>query len=85
MDYQAWTDKAIEYINGQVQDGDEFTLKSVFSGVEWGALGSAQAQSFGRYFANEIKERKIPGVMLAPKQTRGPNKYIRVPIEEQNC
>ena len=63
MDYNLWINKAVMKI-GALEKGKEFTLKNLFSGIEWDELKTGEKRSFGRYFKNEVKDKKIPDVVI---------------------
>ena len=75
MDYVFWANKAIMKI-GTLEDGKIFTLKSLFTGIEWDELTNGERKSFGRYFKNEVRNRKISSVQIAEELKT--NKYKKV-------
>ena len=68
MDYNIWLNKAIKKI-GSLGKGKEFTLKSLFTGIEWDELKTGEKRSFGRFFKNEVNEQKIPDIVIT-EETR---------------
>ena len=49
---------------GALKEGKIFTLKSLFTGLEWDELKVGERRSFGRYFKNQAKENKVPNVVI---------------------
>ena len=58
LDYNHWINKAVMKI-GTLEKEKEFTLKSLFTGIEWDELKTGEKRSFGRYFKNEIADKKM--------------------------
>ena len=63
MDYTLWLNKAVMKI-GALEKGKEFTLKSLFTGIEWDELKTGEKRSFGRFFKNEVNDKKIPNIVI---------------------
>lgn len=63
MDYNLWINKAVMKI-GALEKGKEFTLKNLFAGIEWDELKTGEKRSFGRFFKNEVNDKKIPDIVI---------------------
>ena len=62
MNFNEWTQNAINRIATNVNYNQRFELKDLFEGCEWDRLSKGERISFGKYFANEVRESRIPGV-----------------------
>lgn len=78
MDYEKWCRSAIERIGTLVSSGDCFELKGLFEKIIWETLSSAERRSFGKYFANQVREGKIPDVVEAAQQKDRHNRYQKI-------
>lgn len=58
MDFNEWTQNAIDRIAANVNFNQRFELKDLFEGCEWDRLSKGERISFGKYFANEVREKK---------------------------
>ena len=76
MDYQYWTGKAMEHINN-LPEGATFELKKLFQGCEWDSLPVKDRQTFGRHFANEVRDGRVPHVEQFKPEGKGNNQYIK--------
>lgn len=76
MDYRALVNQAIIRV-GVLEENQEFTLKSLFTGIEWDKLKVGEKRNFGRYFKNEILENKIPNVIIVPSNNT-PTTYKKI-------
>lgn len=77
MDYEQWMERAKEVIDGQLQIGTRFEVKSLFSGHEWEALSKGDRTGFGRYFSNAVKEGRLVGVDRCENGKARHNQYIK--------
>ena len=55
MDFNEWTQNAINRIAANVNFNQRFELKDLFEGCEWDRLSKGERISFGKYFANRQK------------------------------
>lgn len=76
MNYQLWTNKAIEHID-DLQEGTIFELKKLFQGQEWDSISVGERKSFGRYFSNEVKDGRVRQVEPFQPDKKGSTKYIK--------
>lgn len=77
MDYEQWMDRAKEVIDGQLQIGTKFEVKSLFSGHEWENLSRGERTGFGMYFSNAVKEGSVVGVDRCENGKARHNQYIK--------
>ena len=70
MDYVVWINKAIMKI-GELENNTKFTLKDLFSGIEWNKLGRGEKTYLGRKFKENVERKVIPNVIVidSPKGT----------------
>lgn len=77
MDYQLWTNKAKEQITN-LPKGTIFELKRLFHGYDWDSLSPGERKSFGRVFANEVRDGRVNQVQQFQPDKKGNNKYIKL-------
>ena len=78
MDFRKWTEDALEKVNLNIKIGDVFILKDLFEGCVWSTLEKGEPAAFGRYFSNEVSEKRIDSIIYVGKNKRGNNQYQRV-------
>ena len=78
MDYIVWINKAVMKI-GALGKGTTFTLKDLFSGIEWNELDRGQKLHLGRIFKVEVANKSIPNIVVidTPKRTSTTYKKIK--------
>ena len=78
MDYIVWLNKAVMKI-GALRRGTTFTLKELFSGIEWNELDRGQKLHLGRRFKAEVVNKSIPNIVVidSPKGTSTTYKKIK--------
>lgn len=65
MDNAAWMARALSKIEGYGPN-TSFEIKQLFDSVEWTTLPANDRRAFGRYFSNEYKDGRIPGIEKLP-------------------
>lgn len=83
MDYRRWMAKALNSIESNVAEGNPFEVKDLFEGHRWKALELGNRIGFGRYFANEVKEGRVPGVIGLERGKDNHSRYIKQQQKEQ--
>ena len=78
MDYDKWMQKARESIQTTLLTNRAFELKSLFMECEWEALKKGERISFGKYFANEVREGRVDGIKLVERGKNNHSRYIKV-------
>ena len=78
MDYEKWMQKARESIQINLPTNRTFELKSLFMECEWEAQKKGDRISFGRHFANEVREGRINGVKPVERGKNNHSRYIKV-------
>ncbi len=75
MDTQEYMDIALNSIK-ELETGRKFNTKDLFKGIKWDSLSKGDKITFGKFFANEVRENKIPQVkaIVSGKNT----KYIKI-------
>ena len=63
MNYDEWFIQALISIDSKVKTGQSFEVRSLFDGIKWNTLSAGEKKSFGRYFANAVREGSIKGVV----------------------
>lgn len=81
MDFQLWMHKATDSIENSVQPGQKFELKSLFQPCEWEQLSKGERISFGKYFANEVREGKIENIRAIERAKNNHCNYIKDNVE----
>ncbi len=78
MDYIVWLNKAVMKI-GALRKDTTFTLKDLFSGIEWDELNRGQKLHLGRIFKAEVVNKSIPNIVVidTPKSTSTTYKKIK--------
>lgn len=76
MKHEEYLDIAKQAI-GKLPAETVFEVKELFKGTTWNALSRGDRISFGRYFANAVKERKVPNV---EQLERGKDNHSRYKI-----
>ena len=83
MDYRRCMAKAQNSIESNVAEGNPFDVKDLFEGHRWKALELGNRIGFGRYFANEVKEGRVPGVIGLERGKDNHSRYIKQQQKEQ--
>lgn len=78
MDYEKWMQKARESIQTELSHDRVFELKSLFKECEWETLEKGERISFGKYFANEVREGRIDGVKRVERGKNNHTQYIKI-------
>ena len=78
VNYEEWMQRAKESIRTNVTIGMIFELRALFTECEWTVLTTGDRRSFGRYFANEIKEKRVEGVMPVEKAKNNHSRYRKI-------
>ncbi len=73
MNMEEWYANALAKI-GQLKKGTVFEVKELFEEVVWKSLSRGDRIEFGRYFANETREGRVP---LIASLERGKNNHSR--------
>ena len=74
MDMSLYMKKAKEKIKN-IQVGSEFELKGLFDEIEWNKLEKGEKISFGRDFANEVREGNIANIIMIERKQNNHRKY----------
>ena len=82
MDFNEWTQNAINRIATHVNFNQRFELKDLFEGCEWDRLSKGERISFGKYFANEVRENRIPGVQALERGKNNHSRYTKILTED---
>lgn len=78
MDYDNWMQKARESIQALPLENGAFELKSLFREYDWKALEKGDRISFGRHFANEVREGRVAGIRSVERGKNNHARYIKV-------
>ncbi len=78
MDYEKWMQKARGMIQTTLPTNRAFELKSLFMECEWEALKKGERISFGKYFANEVREGRVDGIKPVERGKNNHSRYIKV-------
>ena len=84
MDYNEWTQNAISRIATNVDVNQQFELKDLFEGCEWSHLAKGERISFGRYFANEVREGRVHGLRALERGKNNHSRYIKIFTENKD-
>lgn len=82
MDFNEWTQNAINRIAMNVNFNQRFELKDLFEGCEWNRLSKGERISFGKYFANEVRENRIFGVRALARGKNNHSRYTKILMED---
>ena len=77
MNTEVWIKEAIESIDKKVKFNQKFELKDLFEGCKWEKLTKGERIVFGKYFANEVRENRINGVIGTERAKDNHSKYIK--------
>ncbi|MEE0246986.1 DUF1413 domain-containing protein [Ellagibacter isourolithinifaciens] len=83
MDYEKWMAIALNSIESNVIERNPFEVKDLFEGHRWKALNRGNRIGFGRYFANEVKEGRVPGVSGLERGKDNHSRYIKQQQKER--
>lgn len=83
MDYRRWMAIALTSIESNVAEDNPFEVKDLFEGHQWKALTRGNRIGFGRYFANEVKEGRVPGVIGLERGKDNHSRYIKQQLKER--
>lgn len=78
MDYIVWTEKATIAIETKLVKNQKFRLKGLFEECEWEKLTKGERISFGKYFANEVREGRIKGVISIERLKNNHSQYQKI-------
>lgn len=78
MNYEKWYGEAVEYINNSVSKGQQFEVKSLFTGAKWNELSAGDKRSFGRYFSGKVKDGMLSNVVKVGEEKSHHNKYMKI-------
>ena len=81
MDTGLWLDKARNVIE-QLPAGKKFELRNLFQELEWEDLPKGDRISFGKYFKNEVLEKRIANVEFINRKKNNHAQYIKLEKEE---
>ena len=84
MDFNEWTQNAIDRIAVNVNFNQWFELKDLFEGCEWDRLSKGERISFGKYFANEVRENRILGVRALERGKNNHSRYTKILMGDNN-
>ena len=84
MDFNEWTQNAINRIAMNVNFNQRFELKDLFEGCEWGRLSKGERISFGQHFANEVRENRIFGVRALERGKNNHSRYTKILMEDNS-
>ena len=77
MNFELWTKRAIESIKSKVKINQKFELKDLFKNCDWENLSKGERISFGKFFANEVRENHINGISGIERAKNNHSKYIK--------
>ena len=78
MDFETWTQKVINTISEKVAHQQNFQLRGLFEECEWEQLEKGERIAFGKYFANEVREGKIKGVISIERLKNNHSQYQKI-------
>jgi len=78
MDFNEWTKEAIKIIEIKVVRNQKFELKGLFEECKWGNLTKGDRISFGKYFANEVREGRIKGIISIERLKNNHSQYQKI-------
>lgn len=78
MDYNKWMEEAKNIINTEIEVKKTFEVKSLFPKHKWDTLEAKEKRAFGRYFANEVREKRVENIRTCEKGKDGHCRYIKV-------
>ena len=55
MDYEVWMELAKRAIEANIQVGQKFEVKNLFTGYDWEQLSRGERSSFGKYFSGAVR------------------------------
>lgn len=74
MNSREWLDRAKNKI-ADLSVGTRFEVKELFEEVDWRALSRGERITFGKVFANEVREGNIPNVCPMERGKNNHSKY----------
>ena len=78
MNYEKWMKEAIDNINQKVKTNQNFELKDLFEGCKWEKLTKGERINFGKFFANEVRENNVLGVVRIERAKNNHSKYTKI-------
>ena len=78
MDFNAWTQEAVNTIAIKVVKNQKFKLKGLFEECEWCKLTKGERIAFGKFFANEVREGRIEGVVQIERLKNNHSQYQKI-------
>lgn len=83
MDYELLMSKALIAIKEKVEFNKPFEAKHLFDGIEWESLSKGDRISFGKYFANAIKDNRVTNVKRIERGKDNHARYIKIMEDEE--
>ena len=77
MNNQEWLAKAIAKI-AELEGSKTFEVKDLFREVDWNTLSKGDRIGFGRFFANEVREKRIKSVVALERGKDNHSRYQKV-------
>lgn len=78
MDYEKWRQDAIHAIETKVRKNQRFQLKGLFEECKWQQLSKGERILFGKYFANEVREGRINGIISIERLKNNHSQYEKI-------
>lgn len=77
MDYEVWMELAKRAIEANIQVGQKFEVKNLFTGYDWEQLSRGERSSFGKYFSGAVKDGRLPMVERCEENRNRHNQYVK--------
>lgn len=77
MDYEGWLGRAKITIESNIRPGVKFEVRHLFPLHEWEDLSRGERISFGRYFADAVREGRLGLVSRCENGKNRHNQYIK--------
>lgn len=83
MDSDQMLDKARKAI-AKLPINETFVVKDLFIGTEWNNLSANDQRAFGRFFQENIKKKKIKGIVKIENNKAHHAQYRKINEDTQN-
>ncbi len=73
---EEWCARGLMVIEG-LPRGTVFEVKELYKDIYWKRLSKGERISFGRYFANEVREGRIPDINALERGKDNHSRYVK--------
>lgn len=76
MNTEEWYARALTKIE-RLEKGTTFEIKELFEEINWKSLSKGERIVFGKFFANEAREGRVPQVASLERGKNNHSRYVK--------